>query len=757
MILTIFSGLVSGQEKASSASTQSSAKVDHDAKKSHAQKDSLTILPDTIQKRISNIIAESDTIPLPGDSILAALPDTIQKQISDIVAEGDSISMQGDSLFAAKDTLFRVVVVGLSDPLDTISNSILAYRILNENSYARLQVEIDTALNRFQVNNPVMKNYFAGAYLGNAGLSYYPIGFEKRKRPSDFLFLDHVSDYLHIPEEMTYYRTKMPYTHIDYSSAGAKSENESIFKLIHTQNINKDWNVGLCYDVVSSVGQYASQNASDNALSLFTAYRSSQYSIHANFTWNNVRMKENGGLANLSEFFENDADPGYYSVRSQAGKTILLNRSLYLTQSYSLKKLNFGRTQAKPDTIDVSRFTLVQTFKYEWNKREFFDTEQYAFAGKHEPYFGTRATHDSLYFRRVFNHFELMFKEQSRNKFTAGFSVGILNELDRYNNNIIPKSTGTRIDPYDPTNTGWGGDLPLISGTDTTFYHRQTKKYINTALTGRFFNHTGRYLNWDFNGRLYLTGYKLGNVNLNGTVQVHYYTSTGRNTLLLGGSIDNVRPGYFLNDYASNWLAWNNDFDVSQEVRLRGEFLIPNRKLKLGAYVSQLNNYVFINSEAVPEQAEYPMVTGTAYIEKDIRWWKFGFMFRLYGQYSSHEKIIPLPAFAGYQSTYFETWLVPKVLIMRLGWDINYNSAYYAYAYMPSSGMFYVQEEQKLGNYPFFDAFLNLQINRARIFIKTEGLNTLFNNMLGKEYFMVYRYPLTEMRVKFGVSWAFYD
>jgi hypothetical protein len=170
-----------------------------------------------------------------------------------------------------------------------------------------------------------------------------------------------------------------------------------------------------------------------------------------------------------------------------------------------------------------------------------------------------------------------------------------------------------------------------------------------------------------------------------------------------------------------------------------------------------LNNYIYINKDAIPEQTSEPLVTGTAYVEKDIRWWKLGFRFRLYGQYSTNESVIPLPAFAGFQSTYFEGWLVKNVLNMQLGWNAVFNTKYYAYAYMPATGMFHLQEEQQIGNYPFFDFFLNFQIKRARFFVKTDGLNTIFSSVLGKENFMVYRYPTNDFRVKFGVSWAFYD
>jgi hypothetical protein len=707
---------------------------------------------------------ERDTLSaqtLGSDTLRHVLPDLPEKTGNHVADNQETEPPLSDTASIVQDSVPKIVVVGLTDPLDTLSNKIFAYQILDRNSYARIQTVIDTTLSRFEINNPVMRHYFAGTYLGNAGLSYYPIGFEARKRPSDFLFTDHVALYMHIPEETMYYQTQMPYTLLNYSSAGAKSVNESILSVVHTQNVNKQWNVGLHYDITASVGYYTNQNTSDHAFSLFSAYRGNQYSMYANFNWNNIRMRENGGLANINDFYDNDYASQTNVMRSQAGKTVMVNRSFYVMQTYAPKQLRLFGRNATPDSVNVSRFTLVHTFKYEWTKREFSDTAAYVrrLQGAlplQMPYFGQISTHDSLYFRRIFNHFELMIKEQARNRFTAGFSIGILNEMDRYNNNIIPVINSVNHGEYTPPANGWSGSLPLMNWQETVITYRGTERYFNTAITGRFFNHTGRYLNWDFNGRFYFTGYKPGNLNINGTVQLHYYTSGGKNTLLLGGSIENARPSYFLNRYTSNWLVWDNDFDMSQEIRLHGEFLMPHRKFKAGLYLSQLNRYVYIDRQAMPQQTQDLVMVTTAFLEKDLKWWKLHFLFRLYGQHSSHD-IVPLPAFAGYQSTYFEGWLVRNVLNMQLGWDVVYHTKYYAYAYMPSSGMFYLQDEQKIGGYPFTDVFLNFQLKRARIFVKAENISALLTQPLGKEYFMAYRYPLPEFRVKFGISWAFYD
>ena len=722
--------------------------------------DTLSLIKtDIIESVTDSLLNVTDSLSFGNDSIPtipvepASLPDSLL--FPDGKPSLDSIPTLPDSLVR------RRIVIGQSDALDTLSNRLFAYKVLKKHSYTRMMFEIDTTMNRFEINNPVMRNYHAGAYLGNVGLSYYPIGFEKRKRPSDYPFLDHLSDYLHDPESTTYYQTQMPYTHIDFSSAGPKRQNETIFKLVHTQNVNKQWNVGFYYDTFSSLGQYVNQNASSNGFSLFSAYRGSQYSMYSNFNWNNVRMRENGGLDDIPKYEANEQDASSNSVRSTAGKTIILNRSLYVLQSYSPPKISFGRKKVESDSIEASRFAFVHSLLYDWTKREYYDDKDYPLQGKTPYLWAVASTRDSLHFRKFFNHFEILFKEQLYSSYSTGFSVGLLTEMDRYNINILPKEDIVVIYPDITANPPWGGDMPPISGTEITVNYRETLKHFNTSLTGSFFNQTGQYLNWDINGQLYFTGYKAGNTHIDGNVHIHYYTANGRNSLTLGGDIDNVRPSYFLNKYVSNLIYWENDFDYSQEIRLRGEFTMPYRKLKVGAYISQLNNYVYIDTVAMPAQSSDLLMTGTAYLEKDIKLWKFGFRFRLYGQYSSNQEIIPLPAFAGYQSTYFEKCIVKKenreILNIQIGWDIVYFTKYYAYAYMPATGMFHLQNEQKTGNYPFFDFFLNMQIKRARIFIRSDGLNTVFRNTLGKGNYMAYRYPTNDFRMKIGVSWAFYD
>ncbi len=83
-----------------------------------------------------------------------------------------------------------------------------------------------------------------------------------------------------------------------------------------------------------------------------------------------------------------------------------------------------------------------------------------------------------------------------------------------------------------------------------------------------------------------------------------------------------------------------------------------------------------------------------------------------------------------------------------------YNTEYYADAYMPALRAFYSQQSYKTGNYPYIDAFVNIRVKRAKMFLLVEHLNA---GLMNYDYFMVPSYPMPDRAIKFGIAWAFYD
>jgi hypothetical protein len=115
--------------------------------------------------------------------------------------------------------------------------------------------------------------------------------------------------------------------------------------------------------------------------------------------------------------------------------------------------------------------------------------------------------------------------------------------------------------------------------------------------------------------------------------------------------------------------------------------------------------------------------------------------------------VLPLPEFTAYSSNFYENVLF-QVLKFQIGFDLRYHTKYYAPTYMPATGQFHTQNIRKIGNYPFFDAFVNFHLKRARIFVKGDHVNA---GLMGYDYFYSVGYPANPISVKFGVSWNFYN
>jgi phosphatidylserine/phosphatidylglycerophosphate/cardiolipin synthase-like enzyme len=73
---------------------------------------------------------------------------------------------------------------------------------------------------------------------------------------------------------------------------------------------------------------------------------------------------------------------------------------------------------------------------------------------------------------------------------------------------------------------------------------------------------------------------------------------------------------------------------------------------------------------------------------------------------------------------------------------------------MPATGRYYRQDHLKTGNYPFVNVFLNLKLQRTRIFIMFDHVNY---GMLGYEYYMIPDNPMNIRMFRYGIAWTFYN
>ena len=281
-----------------------------------------------------------------------------------------------------------------------------------------------------------------------------------------------------------------------------------------------------------------------------------------------------------------------------------------------------------------------------------------------------------------------------------------------------------------------------------------TRRYSNVYAGGGIFRQTGSFWTWNFDGRLFLLGRNAGQTELSGIISKSLSLfGDSLASLHLKGHIENLVPDYFQEEFYSKRIRWNEDLKMEQRMTVSGGLKIPRRKMKLNANYAIINNYIYNNTDGIPSQFGGQLLVLSVYADKDFALRNFHFRTRLLWQTPSNTDIIHLPEFSVFGSTWYK-FVISKVLFTQIGVDVRYNTAYYADAYHPSTGLFYLQNDEKTGNFPYIDAYANLRLKRTRIFFKMMNVGTEFIN---KEYYTTPGYPMNRMTFRMGVAWAFYD
>jgi hypothetical protein len=612
----------------------------------------------------------------------------------------------------------------------------------------KTEVEIDTMITAFQLHNPVFRNNISSSHLGNAGLAAMPDFFPDRRLYSDFFFIDHFRAYLRHPSETEYYNTRRPFSLIDFSTGGPRTKNEKILSILHTQNVNPDFNIGFRYFNINSDGQYQNQRAVTNALSFFSSYDLGNYQFHANLNFNSARVFESGGLTDDASLYRIDFDTRDHAVRLMNARNGVSNNSFFVSQSFHPFLILRNDTLPPADASWLQRFEIYHVLQYDQYRRTYDDSNPVS--GFYPDIFiNNRRTFDSLSYRSLTNKLMLELPEFSRGLVNFGAKAGVMNELIRGSHNIYPDTLFLfNNSVQEPLYYFLEMPSDLII-TDRHQYSRGSNALIASARggIGDVFGIWGR-------GNYFFQGFKAGEYDIQAGISFDLFK--GRNQSIFEGSLrqKETTPSLFLKSFYSNHFAWNNNFRRIGESSLQGRIRMPGRGLVASIDFNLLNNYIYFNHNAMPVQYSDVIPVMSIAAHKDFRLWRFHFRNVAKYQVSGNENILPLPAISLYQSTWFEQTLIRGMMTLQIGFDARYTTAYYGYAYQPATSQFYLQNERKLGNYPYLDAFVNVKHKRARLFFKTEHFNA---DWLAPEYFSVLHYPGNHRVYKFGLSWTFYN
>lgn len=582
---------------------------------------------------------------------------------------------------------------------------------------------LDTLLDNFQVYHPVFKNLITASYTGNYGAPAINNDFFGRNSNIDYFFLQSREYYLLTPAAIQYYNTRTPYTRLDFGQSGHRSiKNETRFNVFHSQNVNPFLNFTLRINMDKSAGQYNAQEAKNNFITLYSSYNTDKWNIYSGFITNAVKNNENGGLTD-DELLFNGADSDILNTKLNASKS-----DFKATYYFANGEYRIGKSTSNGQDSSVFRPILGISIssQYERHKHEFVNEEEAGNTFFKNTYYSENYIKDSIRFNKLNN----------------------VLQLKQYENPERRTSFGTRAFlGLDIINT-------LSPGPDIVVFKSVSNNYSNLYAGGGIFREKGKFWTWNFDGKIYFIGRKAGQTELSGVISKPF--SVLKDTMasiVLTGSVNNMVADYFQEEFYSNHYRWNNDFKMEQRMFVNGSIVSPKFKLKVSGNYAIINNYIYNNYEGIPSQTGKELLVLSAFADKDFNHRNLHFRIRALWQKASDEEFIHLPDLSAFVSAYYK-FVVSKVLYTQIGFDTRYNTAYYADAYSPATGLFYLQNEKKYGNYPYIDVYANLKLKRTRVFFKMINLGT---NFLDVEYMTTPHYPMPRSSFRFGISWLFYD
>jgi hypothetical protein len=591
-------------------------------------------------------------------------------------------------------------------------------------------IPADTLYLNFQDDNLIDRFSIANSFNGNLGSPIQSKIYFDRPLSSDFLFSDAYFPYIKRMDNLTFYNTKTPFSNISYHQGGSTFRKEEHIKFLFTTNFGKKLNFGTTLDFFSAWGEYKNQSAKRFNGSLFGSFDGRRYKASGALVLNNMSNFENGGIVDLADITDprgieaKDIPTQLRGNSDGAFAKYNYNTFFYNHQYYTgfERPVKIGEDSTYMEYVPVTRF--AHTLKLDATKKRYYEpttaTDSAFYRHTYMP--DLTSTNDSASLQSITNLFSVHMEEEFNKWMQFGLTAYLQQETQFFTYNVDS----------------------LV----------ERKSFTNIKAGGILSKQQGRILRYNVQGEIGLLGYKAGNILLKGNIGTYFKLWNDSVALVAKGFMRTDEPSYFLQRYNSMHFRWENDFGVIYRTRLGGRFSIPTRSFDLDVSVENIMNHVYFNPEALPEQFSGGIQILSANLKQDFRVGKFALENNVAYQASSRQDILPLPALALFHNLYYyDLWF--KVLSVQMGVNMRYHTAYYAPAYMPATGQFFVQNEMKTGNFPVVNLYLNFHLKQVRFFLQYYHFNQQFTKH--GNYFSMPYYPINPTTFKTGISWNFYD
>ena len=504
------------------------------------------------------------------------------------------------------------------------------------------------------------------------------------------------------------------FTNINYHLASKKEQH--IF-ISHEQQIQPWFIVGLDFGAMTSEGDFSRQLNTNRNFDIYLAYEapSSVYRTYLSFTSNRVLNQENGGITTDS-VFENASSldartlPVYLDNAEITQKT----RDYFFQQDLNLSRL-FSKRDSSMRSFKSNSFVLSTSTW--WSRKSVLFTSSNPDSGYFaNVYFDTVQTRDSSFYDDLYNVAMIEYTSPDISE-NVQFSIG--GGVENQQLNYFTYDSDTKIN-----------QTSLVASARIT---------VGRMLAGMAFF---KEINGDCKDCY------------RGNVDLSFRINKNGDRAIVGFALRKSPVSIKDQWYVSKHFIWKNNFNLQEQFDVKAGFGIQKYKLNVLMSSNITKNRIFYREDYLPQSYGDFIAVSTLTIDKIFNVAHFGSDNKVELSQSGNEQVVSVPLFATYTSLYYHNIFFKGALGFKAGFDVNYFTEYYGYGYMPATGVFYIQDEKKIGNYPRLGAFVNLKIKTASLFLKLENFNA---GLTERTYYGALHYPSPGRTFKFGISWDFKD
>ena len=606
---------------------------------------------------------------------------------------------------------------------------------------------IDTTLHNYYLQAVPSDISSAYATTGNYGAEGQNQIYFERPTMTQFFFRDGLRHWLPSEDTHKYYNTRVPMTLLSYNTGGSRDNNQDHLKMIFSGNANEKLQIGANFSYLYSKGMYDNQAAKNLIWGGSASYMGDRWELQAYYNhWNSLN-KENGGITDdLYITDPAEVQGGQTSVnvktiptRLSAAHTRLVGGELYLNNRY---KIGYWKEEQVDDTTTKKTYVpftcIIWTLKYNQDKHLFYNEDQSeAREFWKNSYLDAASTRDRTGAWSLTNTVGLSLIEGFHKWAKFGLAAYVTHQFRKFNQTADTLAISGDDRP--------AGLTPYPFATRMKGSVGENLMWVGAQLTKQ----QGSLLTYEATGEIGFVGPAAGEIKAEGKVNTSFKLFGDTARVSAYGLFRNETAPFFMNHYISNHFAWENDFGKTRRLRFGGEILLGKTGTYLNVGMENVQNLIYFGEDFMPRQNSGSVQVFSAQLVQNFKAGALHWDNRLTYQTSTDESVLSLPKFAVYSNLYLR-FKIARVLDVQFGIDCDFYTKYYAPNYQPATASFAVQHDQKIGSYPFMNAYLNMKLKKARFYVLFSHVNQ--GIVGGTGYFSMPHYPLNPRRFLMGVS-----